>query len=125
MQYPGPTLIVNQGDAGHRHPHQRAAGAGLDRLPRPDWRDAPPAASPGLLTREAPPDRRDTVTYTFTADRTRAPTTYHSGTQPDLQVEMGLVGALIVRPGRVRPDELPSGLRPRRTPPTTTSTCSC
>jgi len=37
------------------------------------------------------------VTYTFTATR---PGTYHyaSATQPDLQVEMGLMGALIVRP---------------------------
>jgi FtsP/CotA-like multicopper oxidase with cupredoxin domain len=37
------------------------------------------------------------VTYTFTPTE---PGTYlyHSGTEPDLQVEMGLVGALIVRP---------------------------
>ena len=38
-----------------------------------------------------------TVSYTFTA--THAGTyLYHSGTQPALQVEMGLLGALIVRP---------------------------
>ncbi len=37
------------------------------------------------------------MTYTFTASQ---PGTYlyHSGTRPDLQVEMGLVGAIIVRP---------------------------
>jgi FtsP/CotA-like multicopper oxidase with cupredoxin domain len=50
---------------------------------------------PGQLTQEAPPG--GSVTYTFTADQ---PGTYqyHSGTQPDLQVEMGLYGALIVKP---------------------------
>ena len=40
------------------------------------------------------------MSYTFTA--THAGTYhYHSGTQPALQVEMGLVGALIVRPSGV------------------------
>jgi FtsP/CotA-like multicopper oxidase with cupredoxin domain len=49
----------------------------------------------GLLTAEAPPG--GTVTYTFTASSpgTRA---YYSGTQGDLQVEMGLYGAIIVLP---------------------------
>jgi FtsP/CotA-like multicopper oxidase with cupredoxin domain len=49
----------------------------------------------GLLTREAASG--GSVTYTFTASE---PGTYlyHSGTQQDLQVEMGLYGALIVRP---------------------------
>ncbi len=97
-QYTGPTLLVNQGDVVtvtlNNHlpvptsivwPGQKAAAAG---------------GSPGLLTREAPAASGGvpgTVTYTFTASE---PGTYlyHSGTQPDLQVEMGLVGALIVRP---------------------------
>src|SRR5438046_1724100 len=50
---------------------------------------------PGLLTQEAAPG--GTVTYTFTASSpgTRA---YYSGTQGDLQVEMGLYGAIIVLP---------------------------
>jgi FtsP/CotA-like multicopper oxidase with cupredoxin domain len=49
----------------------------------------------GLLTCEAAPG--STVTYTFTAS---APGThaYYSGTQGDLQVEMGLYGAIIVLP---------------------------
>jgi len=52
----------------------------------------------GLLTREAPPG--GWVTYSFTAGE---PGTYlyHSGTRPELQVEMGLIGALIVRPAAV------------------------
>src|SRR5205807_3499335 len=49
----------------------------------------------GLLTEEAAPG--GTVTYTFTASSpgTRA---YYSGTQGDLQVEMGLYGAILVLP---------------------------
>src|SRR6202007_1357093 len=49
----------------------------------------------GLLTQEAAPG--GSVTYTFTAGSpgTRA---YYSGTQSDLQVEMGLYGAIIVLP---------------------------
>jgi FtsP/CotA-like multicopper oxidase with cupredoxin domain len=47
------------------------------------------------MTQEAPAG--GSVTYTFTASE---PGTYqyHSGTRPDLQVEMGLYGAIIVRP---------------------------
>lgn len=50
---------------------------------------------PGLLTNEA--SVGSPVTYSFTAGQ---PGTYiyYSGTQPELQVEMGLVGTLIVRP---------------------------
>ena len=49
----------------------------------------------GLLACEAAPGA--TVTYTFTAT---APGThpYYSGTQGDLQIEMGLYGAVIVLP---------------------------
>jgi hypothetical protein len=49
----------------------------------------------GLVAQEAQPG--GTVTYTFTASQ---PGTYlyHSGSRADLQVEMGLYGALIVRP---------------------------
>jgi FtsP/CotA-like multicopper oxidase with cupredoxin domain len=49
----------------------------------------------GLLTQEAAPG--GTVKYTFTASK---PGTYayYSGTQPELQIEMGMYGALIVLP---------------------------
>jgi hypothetical protein len=52
--------------------------------------------SAGLLTQEST-GPSDTVTYTFTAGE---PGTYmyYSGTQMELQVEMGLLGAIIVRP---------------------------
>jgi hypothetical protein len=50
----------------------------------------------GALTRETCPDGSP-VTYTFTASEPGT-YTYYSGTEPGLQVEMGLVGAIIVRP---------------------------
>jgi len=96
MQFPGPTLIVNQGDVvtvnlGNEltvpvsivFPGQTAVAAA--------------GGAPGLLTREAPA-AGGTVSYTFTAAQPGT-YTYYSGTNPDLQIEMGLVGALIVRPG--------------------------
>ena len=86
------------GRRGHGHSQQRTARADLDRLPGPAGRssgggarldDAGSAGETGGVP--------GTVTYTFVASQ---PGTYlyHSGTRPDLQVEMGLVGALIVRP---------------------------
>ena len=65
-----------------------------------NWTAATGAATgvAGLLTQEAAPG--GTVTYTFLASSpgTRA---YYSGTQGDLQVEMGLYGAIIVLPANV------------------------
>ena len=101
MQYPGPTLIVNQGDT--------VTVNLTNELPMPVSIVFPGQSgvtatgnSGGVLTQEAsapvaPATVGGTVTYTFTASQ---PGTYlyHSGTRPDLQVEMGLVGAIIVRP---------------------------
>ncbi|MBP8261486.1 MAG: multicopper oxidase domain-containing protein, partial [Verrucomicrobia bacterium] len=95
VQYPGPTLIVNQGQTITVN-----LVNDLTELPVsivfPGQRVTPSGGSPGLLTREAVPGG-GTASYTFIASR---PGTfmYHSGTRPDLQIEMGLVGALIVRP---------------------------
>ena len=57
----------------------------------------------GLMTREAPPDGVTVVTYEFVADY---PGTYiyHSGTSQQIQIEMGLVGALIIRPDTYHPE---------------------
>ena len=56
-----------------------------------------PVGVAGLLTCEAVPG--GTVTYTVTAALGTAGThAYYSGTQPDLQIEMGLFGAVIVTP---------------------------
>ena len=54
-----------------------------------------PTGSPGNLTQEAAVG--GTVTYTFVAN-TPGTHSYYSGTRGDLQIEMGLYGALIVLP---------------------------
>ena len=97
-QYSGPTMIVNEGDIvtveltnaldrptsivfpGQGDVVAELVSGGMDT---------------GPLTVEANPGA--TVRYTWEATH---PGTYHyhSGTQPDLQIEMGLVGAIIVRP---------------------------
>ncbi len=100
-QYPGPTLIVNEGD--RITVNLTSSIRNRDRTPLPVSMVFPgqegvqaSGGTPGLLTHESH-GPTDVVTYTFTAAR---PGTYlyHSGTQPDLQVEMGLVGAIVVRP---------------------------
>ena len=117
MQYPGPTLIVKQGDC--------VVVAVTNRLPVytsiifPGQRDVNVGTASGSnggtqaagaqaakFTREVAPPRPassgptplySTLTYSFVAG---APGTYlyQSGTQVDLQPEMGLQGALVVRP---------------------------
>jgi FtsP/CotA-like multicopper oxidase with cupredoxin domain len=97
MQLPGPTLIVTAGDTVTvALDNALPAAAGNVSIVFPGHQvTATTGGVPGLLTQEAPPG--GSVTYTFTASE---PGTYqyHSGTRPDLQVEMGLYGALIVRP---------------------------
>jgi FtsP/CotA-like multicopper oxidase with cupredoxin domain len=99
MQFPGPTLLVNQGDT--------VTITLRNQLPVPVSMVFPgqvvtaTGGTQGLLTREvaaaAPGGTTGTVTYRFVAS---SPGTYsyYSGSRPDLEVEMGLVGALIVRP---------------------------
>lgn len=93
MQYPGPTLILSEGQAVTVNLTNRLRVPVSIVFPEQDV--VPSGGVAGLLTREAPPGA--TVTYRFTAAR---PGTfaYHSGTRPDLQVEMGLTGAIVVRP---------------------------
>jgi hypothetical protein len=105
-QYPGPTLIVDQGDTvtitlGNTldepvsliFPGQSGVSAtclesGVDTTTLD--------CVTGKLTLEAIPNG-DTVSYSFVAGQ---PGTYmyHSGSHMDLQLEMGLLGAIIVRP---------------------------
>ncbi len=104
MQYPGPTLIVNQGDTITVNlSNALPATAGNVSILFPGHDVAASGGVAGALTREAPPDGTTTVTYTFTASR---PGTYvyHSGTRPDLQVEMGLLGVIVVRPTSPTPN---------------------
>ena len=98
-QYPGPTLIVNQGDTVTVTLKNALPVAGMNAsILFPGQANVTASNGvDGALTKEAPPDGVTTVTYTFTA--TNAGTYYYqSGTRPELQVEMGLVGAIIVRP---------------------------
>lgn len=98
VQYPGPTLIVNQGAVVTITLTSQLPVATSIVFPGLDVTATGGAGTtPGLLTREVLPSTGGTVSYTFTASR---PGTflYHSGTRPDLQVEMGLAGAILVRP---------------------------
>src|SRR5438309_7120515 len=96
MQVPGPTLIVTQGQTVTVNLiNQLPSAAGNTSILFPGFNVTTTGGVPGLLTQEAA--HLGTVTYTFTASTpgTRA---YYSGTQGDLQVEMGLYGAIIVLP---------------------------
>jgi len=103
MQYPGPTLIVNQGAViTITLKNELPASAGNVSIIFPGHTATASGGVAGSLTREAPPDGVTTVTYRFTA--TNAGTyTYHSGTRVDQQIDMGLVGAIIVRPAGFNP----------------------
>lgn len=95
MQYPGPTLIVNQGETITVNLTNQLSVPVSIVFPG-QVNVAASGGTAGLLTAEAAPTG-GTVSYTFTAHQ---PGTYmyHSGTNPELQIEMGLLGALIVRP---------------------------
>lgn len=95
MQYPGPTIDVNEGDTVTVNltnllsvPVSIVFPGNVGVMATGD--------SDGLLTKEADPNG-GTASYSFTAQR---PGTYlyYSGTNPSLQIEMGLVGAIIIRP---------------------------
>ena len=107
MQVPGPTLIVTEGDAVTvTLTNNLPAAAGSTSILFPGFNVTTTGGVPGLLTKEAVPGVP--VTYNFTASSagTRA---YYSGTQGDLQVEMGLYGAVIVLPKTI-PTACTSGI---------------
>src|SRR6516165_1083172 len=121
MQIPGPTLIVHQNDqVSVTLTNNLPNAAGNTSILFPGFNvstscsaapPAVPAGVQGLLTCEAAPG--GTVTYTFTASTpgTRA---YYSGTQGDLQIEMGLFGAIIVLPSMI-PSACDSGVHASNT----------
>ncbi|MCU1276994.1 MAG: hypothetical protein JWM53_540 [bacterium] len=97
-QYPGPTFIVNQGDVVTITLTSQLPVATSIVFPGQSVTATGGAGTaPGLLTQEVLPSSGGSVSYTFTATN---PGTYlyQSGTRPDLQIEMGLVGAIVVRP---------------------------
>jgi FtsP/CotA-like multicopper oxidase with cupredoxin domain len=94
MQYPGPTLIVNQGDTVTVSLTNDLSIPVSIVFPGQDNVVAS-GGNPGVIASEA--EAGGNVSYTFTASNAGT-YMYHSGTNADLQIEMGLVGALIVRP---------------------------
>jgi FtsP/CotA-like multicopper oxidase with cupredoxin domain len=99
MQVPGPTLIVTEGQTVTvTLTNGLPTSAGNTSILFPGFNVTATGGVAGLLTQEAAPGA--TVTYSFTATTpgTRA---YYSGTQGDLQVEMGLYGAIIVLPATI------------------------
>ncbi len=99
MQVPGPTLIVTEGQSIQVSlTNNLPAAAGNTSILFPGFQVTVTGGVTGLLTQEAPPG--GSVVYNFVAT---APGThpYYSGTQGDLQIEMGLYGAVIVLPATI------------------------
>jgi FtsP/CotA-like multicopper oxidase with cupredoxin domain len=113
FQIPAPTLIVTEGQTVTVNlTNNLPAAAGNTSILFPGFAvttaaaaatqpatcTATTPASQGLLAFEAAPGCAVTYTFTASSPGTRA---YYSGTQGDLQVEMGLYGAVIVLPKTV------------------------
>src|SRR5215472_13762053 len=115
-QVPGPTLIVTEGDiVSITLTNNLPTAVGNTSMVFPGFQvcagtiasTSVTATSPngtctpgttgvaGLLTQEDAPGTSVTYSFVATAPGTRA---YYSGTQTDLQVEMGLYGAIVVTP---------------------------
>jgi FtsP/CotA-like multicopper oxidase with cupredoxin domain len=107
MQVPGPTLIVTEGQPfSVTLTNNLPTSAGNTSILFPGFTVATSGGVTGLLTQEAAPG--GFVTYNLTGF-SAGTHSYYSGTQGDLQVEMGLYGAIIVLPSGV-PAVCTSGL---------------
>ena len=99
MQLPGPTLIVTQGETVTvKLTNKLPAAAGNTSILFAGFQAGSLPTDPGVpgvLTKEAASG--GTVTYQFVAT-TPGTHAYYSGTLPDLQIEMGLFGAIVVLP---------------------------
>ena len=96
MQLPGPTLIVTEGiPFTVTLTNSLPAPAGNTSILFPGATVTFSGGVQGLLTQEAMQTTPVTYTVTYAAPGTHE---YYSGTQPDLQIEMGLFGAVVVRP---------------------------
>jgi FtsP/CotA-like multicopper oxidase with cupredoxin domain len=110
MQVPGPTLVVTEGQqVSVTLTNNLPASAGNTSILFPGFQVCagtlaagvctPGGGVAGLLTREAAP--LGSVTYRFDTTGKAGTHAYYSGSQSDLQVEMGLYGAIIVLPATV------------------------
>ena len=96
MQLPGPTLIVTEKLAFTvTLTNHLPAAAGNTSILFPGATVTTSGGTAGLLTAESTPGGSVTYTVTYAHPGTFE---YYSGTQPDLQIEMGLFGAVVVRP---------------------------
>jgi FtsP/CotA-like multicopper oxidase with cupredoxin domain len=106
MQVPGPTLVVTEGQTiTVTLTNNLPAAAGNTSILFPGFNVMSSGGVGGLLTQEAAPGGSVTYTFTPSSPGTRA---YYSGTQGDLQVEMGLYGAVIVLPNSLNAPTCPS-----------------
>src|SRR5213082_452423 len=103
MQLPGPTLIVTEGTTVTvTLTNSLPTGAGNTSIVFtgiPTTASTGAGTAVGLLATEASPG--GTVTYTLNTTGKAGTHAYYSGTQSDLQIEMGLYGALVVLPSTV------------------------
>jgi len=95
-QYPGPTLIMDQNSTVTIALTNELPWGQNASIVFPGQSVAATGTTDGLMTKEST-GAADVVSYTFTATEPGT-YTYYSGTQTELQVEMGMVGTIIVRP---------------------------
>src|SRR6202521_1793016 len=102
MQLPGPTLIVTEGQKVIvTLTNNLPTGAGNTSIVFAGIPVTATGGTAGLLAQEATPGAAGTVTYTLNTTGKAGTHAYYSGSQPDLQIEMGLYGALVVLPSTV------------------------
>jgi len=100
MQVPGPTMIVTEGQTVTvTLTNNLPTSAGNTSILFPGFNVTATGGVTGLLTQEAAPG--GTVTYSFPTTGLPGTHPYYSGTQGDLQIEMGLYGAVVVLPSSV------------------------
>ncbi len=99
MQVPGPTLIVQEGDLVTVNLYNNLpTPAGSTSILFPGFQVNTIGGVAGALGQEAAPGGMVSYHFIASSPGTRA---YYSGTQGDLQIEMGLYGAIIVLPAAV------------------------
>jgi FtsP/CotA-like multicopper oxidase with cupredoxin domain len=99
MQVPGPTLIVTEGQTVTVNLlNGLPTAAGNTSILFPGFVVAATGGVQGLLTQEAAPGGKVSYSFLASSPGTHA---YYSGTQGDLQVEMGLYGAVVVLPATI------------------------
>ncbi|HKN32321.1 MAG TPA: multicopper oxidase domain-containing protein [Terriglobales bacterium] len=98
MQIPGPTLVVTQGVSFTvTLTNNLPTGVGNTSIVFQGATVTATGGTAGLLAQEATPAAAGVVTYTVTYANAGTHA-YYSGTQSDLQIEMGLYGAVVVKP---------------------------